>query len=111
MGQVSAEASAVIEVNTLIENNDMLKVKRHRIIFATYFTHEWSCKKIISLWAFIVKRVFIVSSIASETSITGNGKVSAQNTVIAFNCRWKQDIQGEDINKTRKLIYTLIKLQ
>ena len=35
-------------------------------------------------------------------SLTGNGKVSAQNTVIAVNCRWEQDIQGKDINKTRK---------
>ena len=43
--------------------------------------------------------------------LTGNGTVSAQNTVIAVNCRWEQDIQGEDNNKTRKLIYTLIKLQ
>ena len=34
--------------------------------------------------------------------LTGNGKVSAQNTVIAVNCRWEQDIQGKDINKTRK---------
>ena len=44
-------------------------------------------------------------------SLTGNGKFSAQNTVIAVNCRWKQDIQGKDINKTRKLIYTWIMLQ
>ena len=43
--------------------------------------------------------------------LTGNGKVSAQNAVIAVNCRWKQDIQGKDINKTRKLIYTWIMLQ
>ena len=44
-------------------------------------------------------------------SLTGNGKDSAQNTVIAVNCRWKQDIQVKDINKTRKLIYTWIMLQ
>ena len=44
-------------------------------------------------------------------SLTGNGKVSAQNTVIAVNCRWKQDIQGKDINKTRNILYTWTKLQ
>ena len=44
-------------------------------------------------------------------SLFGNCKVSAQHTVIAVNCRWKQDIQGKDINKTRKLIYRWIKLQ
>ena len=43
--------------------------------------------------------------------LTGNGTVSEQNTVIAVNWRWEQDIQGKDINKTRKLIYTLIMLQ
>ena len=43
--------------------------------------------------------------------LTGNCTVSAQNIVIAVNCSWELDIQGKDINKTRKLIYTLIKLQ
>ena len=27
--------------------------------------------------------------------LTGNGTVSAQNTVIAVNLRWEQDIQGK----------------
>ena len=31
--------------------------------------------------------------------------------VYAVNCRWKQDIKVQDINKTRKLIYTWIMLQ
>ena len=44
-------------------------------------------------------------------SLFGNCKVSAQHTVIAVNCRWKQDIQGKDINKKHKLIYRWIKLQ
>ena len=34
-------------------------------------------------------------------SLFGNGPVSAQNTVIAVNCRWEQDIQSTDIDKTR----------
>ena len=56
-------------------------------------------KDTISLWAFILKRVFILSSIASKIFgkwlLTGNGRVSAQNTVIAVNWRWEQDIQGK----------------
>ena len=34
---------------------------------ATYFAHEWSCKETLSLQPFIVKRSFILNSIASET--------------------------------------------
>ena len=41
----------------------------------------------------------------------GNGPVSAQITVIAVNCRWEQDIQSTDIDKTRNLLYTWRKLQ
>ena len=44
-------------------------------------------------------------------SLFGNGTVSAQNTVIAVNCRWEQDIQSTDIDKTRNLLYTWRKLQ
>ena len=43
-------------------------------------------------------------------SLFGNCTVSAQPTVIAVNCRWKQDIQGKDINKTRKLIFYMNKV-
>ena len=43
--------------------------------------------------------------------LTGNGTVSAQNTVIAVNCRWEQDIQSKDINYIRKILYTWTKLQ
>ena len=68
-------------------------------------------KETICLQAFIVKRSIILNSIAPKRVLFGNCKVSAQHTVIAVNCRWKQDIQGKDINKTRKLIYRWIKLQ
>ena len=44
-------------------------------------------------------------------SLFGNGPLSAQNTVIAVNCRWEQDVQGKDINYIRNLLYTWTKLQ
>ena len=31
-------------------------------------------------------------------SLTGNGKVSAQNTVIAVNCLWDKTFKVKDIN-------------
>ena len=54
-------------------------------------------KDTISLWAFIVKRVFILSSIASETGHSQEMVRSVHNTVFANSLRWKQDIQGKDI--------------
>ena len=43
--------------------------------------------------------------------LTGNGRVSAKKAVIEVNYRWDRTFKVKDINKTRKLIYTLIKLQ
>ena len=69
-------------------------------------------KETLCLQAFIVKRVFIFNSIAFKTGhFLEMVWVSEQNTVIAVNWRWAQDIQGKDINKTRKLIDTWIMLQ
>ena len=70
----------------------------------------------------VAKRNTLFTSIPCEQSVYfkqyslwngspfGNCTVSAQPTVIAVNCRWKQDIQGKDINKTRKLIFYMNKV-
>ena len=44
-------------------------------------------------------------------SLFGNGTVNAKKAVIEVNYRWDRTFKVKDINKTRKLIYNLIKLQ
>ena len=93
----------------VIENNTF-KVKD--IKSATYFTHERSCKKKHFVYKHSFEEVVYSKQYCLwNGSLFGNCKVSAQNTFIAVNCRWKQDIQGKDINKKHKLIYRWIKLQ
>ena len=68
--------------------NKTFKVKDINYIRNLLYTWTKLQKDTISLWEFIVKRVFILSSIASEYwSLFGNGWVSEQNTVIAVNWR------------------------
>ena len=97
----------ILSLQLTVVENKTFKVKT-LIKSATYFTHERSCKKIRLFFIHCEEGVYSKQHCLWNLSLTGNGKVSAQNTVIAVNCRWKQDIQGKDINKTRKLIYTWI---
>ena len=52
-------------------------------------------KETLCLQAFIVKRVFILTVLPLKLVTFGNGRVSEQNTVIAVNWRWEQEIQGK----------------
>ena len=107
-GTVSAQ-NTVIAVNCRWEQDIQSKeIDKTRNLLYTWRKLQ---KETICFQAFIVKRSFILNSIASETVTFRNCQVSAQHTVIAVNCRWKQDIQGKDINKKHKLIYRWIKLQ
>ena len=68
-------------------------------------------KDTIGSWAFIANRVFILSSIASETGHSLEMVQSVQlKAVIEVSCHWEQDIQSKDIDKTRKVLYTWMKL-
>ena len=55
--------------------------------------------------------MFILNSIAFKTSHSLKWYSQIHNTVIAVNCRWEQDIQSKDIDKTRKVLYIWMKLQ
>ena len=56
----------ILSLQLTVFKNKTFKVQT-LIKHATYFTHEGSCKKTLCLQAFIVKRSFILNSIASET--------------------------------------------
>ena len=101
----------ILSLQLTVVENRTFKVKT-LIKPATYFTHEWSSKKKQHVYSIHCEAVYYSKQYCPwNGSLFGNCKVSAQHTVIAVNCRWKQDIQGKDINKTRKLIYRWIKLQ
>ena len=55
-------------------------------------------KETLCLQAFIVKRVFILNSIAFKTGHSLEVDVSAKKAVIEVFCHWEQDIQSKDIN-------------
>ena len=107
-GTVSAQ-NTVIAVNCRweqdIQSTDIDKTRN------LLYTWRKLQKDTISLWAFIVKRVFILNSIAFKTGHSLKWYSQCTKTVIAVNCRWEQDIQSKDIDKTRTLLYTWRKLK
>ena len=85
----------ILSLQLTVVENKTFKVKK-LIKHATYFTHEGSWKR-NTLFESIhwEKSVYSKQYCLWNWSLFGNGTVSAQNTVIAVNCRWEQNVQGK----------------